>query len=54
MLLHSATTQVEDIVAALDADGAVIIERLVSEESCAKMTHELQPFLEATLLPKGG
>jgi len=44
----SGLTPAEDIAAALQAAGAVIIERLVSEELCDRLQAELEPHLEAT------
>lgn len=44
----SGSTPADEIAAALQAAGAVIIERLVSEELCDRLQAELEPHLEAT------
>lgn len=43
-----ATCSIEDAVAAMDRDGAVILERLVTSEHCDRFMRELQPYVEAT------
>ena len=47
-------TTVERVMAALNDDGAVIIERLVSGATVEAVKRELRPFVDATLVPSGG
>src|SRR6187455_1470359 len=42
----------DDVAGALLADGAAIVEELVSVEVCERIRDELQPWIDAT--PEGG
>lgn len=49
-----APASVDDVVAALRADGAVVIEDLVGEELLDAFMAELQPYLDITPAGEGG